>query len=132
MVALRTLQERVRKSALRLDSEVEHWERKVSIHTLNMRSINLCVAGQLNLQQVEFDCQLGFDVDVADYTNLSQSDINARFGILHRLWVKQIRKRRKADYAKRKAAKILSAKGNTKKLKAAVSGRDFPTLEFSR
>ena len=130
MVALRTLQERVRKSALRLDKEVENWERKVSVKTLDIQHNNRCITGQLgtgNGLHNHMDVKRGFWLRSSEY-GIDDSNIK----VLNRLWVKQIRKRRKADYAKRKVAKILAAKGNTRKLKSAVSGRDFAIAEFNR
>lgn len=94
MVALRTLQERVRKSAIQLDGEIKNWERKVSIYKLNMESIDLCVAGQLGFARHDcMDQKRGFNLS-GDYTDENMD-------VLKRLWIQQIRKRRNADYARR-------------------------------
>lgn len=104
MTALRTYQERVRKSALRLDKEIPNWERKVSIAGLNMLFTGSndtgCICGQLGIADGvrQYDKAQGFDA-------VGIVGAKSGYDVLKRLWIHQIRLRRKADYISRKARK---------------------------
>ena len=88
--AKRTIQERVRKSALLLDSEFPNWHKHISVDKLEMGSPSKCICGQLEDVYGESFKLDSLNIGRGFYNPFHCSDLKP-------LWVHQIKKRKQVD-----------------------------------
>lgn len=100
-ISLRTVQEHVRKSALKLDAELPGWYRHVNLNRLQMGNTEQCICGQLvnaglnvsNIKSSEGFSGYYMDIDRKRGFYLPDHEYHMGNEVLGRLWRRQIRKR---------------------------------------
>ena len=101
---LRTVQERVRKSAAKLDKELPGWHASINLHTLDMHQSKTCIWGQLenaglDVKKIKTGNTYGGDIPDEDLDQKrgfylpEYSFGRDGAGLLRRLWSNQVRKR---------------------------------------
>lgn len=98
--AKRTLQERVRKSALRLDTEVPNWHQKIDVNVLDMGTPKKCICGQLQSKMgfEAFQKTKLYDLDIGrGFYNPSTAEIGSGSNRMLSMWRYQIKKRKQID-----------------------------------
>lgn len=109
MLSVRTIQERVRKSAILLDSEKPNWYRLIDLDNLYMGAGSLCVVGQIKRNTMtnvgiehldDMDQQRGFYLGYDYRPREHEGKQIDRMDYLTQLWKNQIQKRLRCDEKK--------------------------------
>mgnify|MGYP003474800171 FL=1 len=116
VMAMRTIQGIVQRSAAKLDNEVPGWHKRINVDTLNLGSDSRCICGQLNIGllpnpdkkipenkriwPVAFCDELAFSTTRGFYIPLSVEITGGKSNTFEQLWRYQIAKRIRCDQRK--------------------------------
>jgi hypothetical protein len=116
VMAMRTIQGIIQRSAAKLDNEVPGWHKRINVDTLNMGSDSYCICGQLKINllpnpdkeipenkriwPVAAVDELAYSTTRGFYIPLSIEIIGKKSNTLEQLWRYQIAKRIRCDQRK--------------------------------
>lgn len=116
VMAMRTIQGIVQRSAAKLDKEIVGWHKRINVDTLNMGSDSRCICGQLNINlmpnpdkkipqkkriwQVAFADELAYSVTRGFFLPIGIDVVGGKSNTLEKLWRHQIAKRIRCDQRK--------------------------------